>query len=202
MEDSASLSSITDAFSMTAWIRTDVDSTHDTIVQKVGAFRIWKQNSNLMVTLDGVPNITDYIIVSGIIVNDTWLHVAVTYDGRYLAGYVDGVRIRRIRVNDDYVPVSTSSHPLRIGWHSSSPFYRGMLDNVRLYNHTLSDSEVVTNMNDSGLADPLPLVVVQSGIANTAIVVPDSGVQNAAGDMVQLVGLAFDHHRVARVGPA
>lgn len=189
-EDSASLGTITDAFSMTAWIRADVDSTHDTLVWKVGAFHVWKQNSNLMVTLEGVPNVTDYQIVSGAIANNTWLHVAVTYDGRYLAGYVGGVRVRRIRVNDGYVPISTSDQPLQIGWHSSSPFYRGMLDNVRLYNHKLSDSEVITDMDDSGLPDPQPLVVVQSGIATTAIVIPDSaaqGVQDAADELSDCV---------------
>ena len=184
VEDSASLDSIGTAFSVTAWIKADGNSTHDTIVWKVGSYHIWKQNSNLMIALEGVPDGAaipdDNIVVSGIIANNTWLHIAVTYDGRYLAGYVNGVRAKRFRVNNDSIPVATSSQPLRIGWYNSSPSFVGSLDNIRIYDHKLSDIEVVEDMNDDSAGDSQPLVVVQSGVANTAIVIPNT-VSPAAG---------------------
>jgi len=184
--DSASLDSMTSAFSMTAWIKTDASSTTDTIVWKTGAFHIWKSNTNLMVTLEGVSTVADYVIISGVMANNVWQHIAVTYDGLYIAGYVNGTRLRRVRVNSSSAPISTSNQPLQIGWHSSSPFYRGLLDNVRLYNHKLSDTEVVTDMNDNAVSIPQPLVVVQAGAANTAIVIPNSAswtIQNAANEL-------------------
>ena len=64
-DDSASLDTITTGFSLSAWIRPTVDSTHDTIVWKPGAFHVWKQNGNLMVTLDGVAGASDLVIIPG-----------------------------------------------------------------------------------------------------------------------------------------
>ena len=169
--DSTSLDSITSGFTLTAWIKADLDSVRDTIVWKLGAFRVWKEYSNLMVSLDGVGSVTNLVIVSGLIPNGTWLHVAVTYDGKYIAGYVDGVRRRRVWVNDDVVPISASTHPLRVGWYGSEPYYRGSLDNVRLYNHALSSVDVVADMNSDTIPTQ-PLTIVESALAATAIVIP------------------------------
>ncbi|HBG28971.1 MAG: hypothetical protein A2Y10_03415 [Planctomycetes bacterium GWF2_41_51] len=169
--DSVSLDSITSGFTMIAWIKADQSSLRDTIVWKLGAFRIWKSNANLMVTLDGVPNITDYVIMTGLIPNGVWLHIAVTYDGQYLAGYVDGVRKRRVRLNSSSIPISTSNYPLRVGWSGSVPHYCGSLDNVRLFNHALSDTEILADMIDDTVPTQ-PLTIVQSGTASTAIVIP------------------------------
>lgn len=184
--DSASLDGITSEFTMTAWIKADMDSICDTIVWKLGAFRVWKQNSNLMVSLDGVPNVTDYQIISGLVPNGVWLHVAVTYDGQYLAGFVDGARVRRTRVNTSAVPIATSSHPLRVGWYGSEPHYRGSLDNIRLYDNALSTTEVVDDMN-SDTVPTQPLTIVQGGAAMTAIVIPTGAmeVETVAADELQ-----------------
>ena len=169
--DSVSLDGITGGFTMSAWINADLDSVRDTIVWKLGAFRVWKQNANLMVSLDGVPNVTDYQIVSGLVPNGIWLHVAVTYDGRYIAGYVNGVRVRRVRINDSAVSIATSNYPLRLGWYGSEPHYRGSLDNVRLYDNALSTADVIADMN-SEVVPTLPLTIVESALAATAIVIP------------------------------
>lgn len=174
--DSSSLDGITTAFTMSAWIKADMDSVRDTIVWKLGAFRVWKQNSNLMVSLDGVPNVTDYQIVSGLITNGVWLHAAVRYDGRYISGYVNGVRVRHVRVNDTAVSIATSTHPLRVGWYGIEPHYRGSLDNVRLYDNALSTTEVIDDMN-SDIVPTEPLTIVQSELAMTAIVIPTGAME-------------------------
>lgn len=169
--DSVSLDSISSGFTITAWIKADQDSTRDTIVWKLGAFRVWKNNSNIVVSLEGVSTVQNYIIITGLIPNGVWLHVAVMYDGQYLAGYVDGIRKRRVRVNSINVPISTSNYPLRVGWYGSVPHYRGLLDNVRLYNNALSDADVIAD-RDNDIKPTLPLTIVQSGLAATAIVIP------------------------------
>ena len=59
-----------------------------------------------------------------------------------------------------------------MGWYNSGPpHYRGLLDNVRLYNNALSNTEVVADMN-SDTVPTQPLAIVQSGVAATAIVIP------------------------------
>ena len=194
--DSASLDSITTGFTMTAWINCTQDSTRDTIVWKQGAFRVWKSNANLMVSLDGVPTVTNYTLVTGQLPNDTWVHVAVSYDGRYIKAYIDGDREHRVRVNNDPIPIDTSNYPLRIGWYGSVPNYRGTLDNVRLYNHMLSDGDIVIDMNDNNVIVNEPLAIVTGGVPMTAIVYPDAGDPSAAQELqyhlAQATGATLD----------
>ena len=158
--DSASLDSIQSGFSLSCWVYPTADSTHDTLVWKLGAFRVWKQGTNLMVSLDGVGTITNYIVLNGAMVEDTWQHIAVTYDGRYICGYYNGVRKKRVRENDLPVNLTTSNYPLAIGWYNGgTPHFRGMLDNVRLFNHALSATEVIDDITD----DQAPPAVAADG---------------------------------------
>ena len=139
-----------------------------------GPFAFWKLGSNLMVSLDGVGTITDYVVLNGHITEDTWQHIAVTYDGRYICGYYNGVRKKRVRENDTPVNIATSNYPLRIGWYNSgTPHFRGMLDNVRLFNHAISATEVIADMTDDQPVAPSPLKAVWASAAATAIIKPD-----------------------------
>lgn len=171
--DSASLDQVTGGFSMAAWIYVGSAGVTDTIVWKVGAFRIWRQNTNLLVTLEGVSTVSSYQLLSGLLTPDTWMHVAVTYDGTYLAGYVNGVRIRRVRVNSSPISISTSNYPLRVAWNGGAPHFQGKLDAVRLYSHALAVTDVAALM-DTDMWSYTPLTVVQNGLAAAAIVIPNS----------------------------
>lgn len=199
--DSASLDSITTGFTVTAWINCTQNSIRDTIVWKLGAFRVWKSNANLMASFDGVATVTNYTLVTGQLPNDTWVHVAVAYDGRYIVGYINGVRKHRVRVNNDYIPIDTSDYPLHIGWYGSVPNYRGSLDNVRLYNHRLTDGEVVVDMNDNSVPGTEPLDIVSSGVGMTAIIYPDGGDPAAAEELQyhieQATGAVLSLHQEA-----
>lgn len=169
--DSTSLDSITTGFTMTAWIKADQDSISDTIVWKVGAFRIWKNNAALKVSLTGA-NVTDIAVIPGGITNGVWHHVAVTYDGMYITGYLDGVYKRSFQKNVSSVSIATSNNPLYVGWYNSGSYhYRGSLDNVRLYNNALSNAEIIADMSDD-TTPTQPLAIVQSGVAVTAIIIP------------------------------
>lgn len=176
VDDSASLDTITGGFSLTAWIKVASGSTTSTVVSKLGALRVWVQNANLMVTLEGVPNVANYQLISGQIPDDTWVHIAVTYSGTYIAGYVNGTRMSNVRVNNSSVPITMSNYPLLIGLFGST-YYRGSMDNMRLYSHGLSSTEVTADMNRIGFFSSVSLTVVQSGIAKTAIIVPDGALE-------------------------
>ena len=167
-KDSPALNAIAGAFSLTAWIKPEQDSTHDTLVWKSGAFRVWKQNTNLMITIDGVAS--DGIVVPAALVNDTWQHVTVTFDGRYVRGYLNGVYKRRLNALGT---IAYNINPLRIGWYSSTPHFQGIMDNLRLYDHALSSTEILADMNSDAPAAPSPFAIVQSGTVQTAIVTPD-----------------------------
>ena len=192
VEDSASLDTITAAFSFSAWVNPDADSTHDTLIWKAGAFHVWRQNSNLMVTLDGTTGGTDLTVITGALVPGVWNHVIVIYDGQRVKSYLNGAWKRTLSPVTG--AMSTSSEPLRIGWHNGAPFFRGGLDNVCVYNHALSTAERSADMLTDCLPDPTPLTVADGGVAYSAIVIPDStpyeGVTYAAQELQTFVAQA------------
>lgn len=73
-----------------------------------------------------------------------WHHFVSTFDGRYLKLYVDGSPASTSDLGVVCTIKYSYSHPLRIGVDSSAPqqFFRGRIDEVRVYNRTLSDAEV------------------------------------------------------------
>lgn len=75
-----------------------------------------------------------------------WQHVMVTYDGSPTAGgvslYVDGLVVRTGAVPNELSETIKNNVPLHIGMRNSAFSFRGRIDDVRIYNHRLSDQEV------------------------------------------------------------
>ena len=115
-------------------------------------------------------------------VNGIWQHVIVTYDGSRIKGYLNGVYKRSITVPGT---IATSSTSLYVGWHNSTPYFRGCMDNVRIYSHALATAERTADMTGDTFA-AAPLTIVQDGTPATAIIIPDVAtavVQNAASEL-------------------
>ena len=76
---------------------------------------------------------------------NTWSHLALTYDGTMLRLFVNGVQVNSLPVTDG---ITATSGVLRIGGNSVwSEYYRGLIDDVRIYNRALSGTEIQTDMN-------------------------------------------------------
>src|SRR5438045_7067833 len=77
---------------------------------------------------------------------NTWTHLAATYDavtGQSL--YVNGVQVANTSTTGNMI---TSIGPLRIGGNSIfGEYYVGTIDDVRVYNRALSQTEIMTDMN-------------------------------------------------------
>ena len=74
-----------------------------------------------------------------------WTHVAATYDGSTLSLYVNGTLASSLAVSASIV---TSASPLKIGGNSIwGEYFNGLIDNVRIYNRSLAQSEIQTDMN-------------------------------------------------------
>ncbi len=69
-----------------------------------------------------------------------WCHLVATYDGRERGFFVDGVRIGTFASG----PLRPSRNELRIGalGNGSGGFYRGCIDDLRIYDRALSADEV------------------------------------------------------------
>lgn len=73
-----------------------------------------------------------------------WHHLAATYNGTVLRLFVDGVQVARRNVT---TPIRASARPLFIGGNPLwGEFFKGTIDDVRLYNRALSDIEILIDM--------------------------------------------------------
>ena len=71
---------------------------------------------------------------------NTWSHLAVTYDGAVLRLFVNGTAAGTVTVSGS-IPASTG--PLRIGGNAvRSEWFAGQIDEVRVYNRALTQSEI------------------------------------------------------------
>jgi glucose/arabinose dehydrogenase len=75
---------------------------------------------------------------------NTWTHLASTYDGANLRLYVNGTLATTTAVTGAMTP---STGALRIGGNSIwSEWFSGAIDDVRVYNRALAQSEIQTDM--------------------------------------------------------
>jgi hypothetical protein len=74
-----------------------------------------------------------------------WTHMAATYNGSALTLYVNGVAAATQPVSGNIPP---SIGPLRLGGNSIwGEYFAGTIDNVRIYNRALTQSEIQADMN-------------------------------------------------------
>ncbi len=77
--------------------------------------------------------------------SNTWTHLAATYDRSRLRLFVNGVEVTNTAAT---ALISTGTGPLRIGGtNNGSDFFRGLIDDVRIYNRALSAAEIQADMN-------------------------------------------------------
>jgi len=80
---------------------------------------------------------------SGLPVN-SWSHLAVTYNGSTVRLYVNGTLMASTTAPS---PIVTSSGALHIGGSTQlSDFFRGLIDDVRIYKRPLTSTEIRADM--------------------------------------------------------
>ncbi len=76
-----------------------------------------------------------------------WFYYTATYDGQNVKKYINGVLIGTEPFDGD---ISNSTGPLWIGATTDSVFFKGIMDELRIYNYALKPTEVknLYNMRD------------------------------------------------------
>ena len=75
---------------------------------------------------------------------NTWTHLAATYDGATLRLYVNGTQVATRAVTG---ALASSTRALRFGGNAIwSEWFKGLLDEVRVYNRALTAAEVQSDM--------------------------------------------------------
>ena len=78
-----------------------------------------------------------------------WTHVALTYNGSQLRLYVNGVQVASGAASG---AIQSSTSPLWIGGNQPyGEYFKGLIDDVRVYNRALTPAEIQTDMTT-----PLP----------------------------------------------
>jgi hypothetical protein len=76
---------------------------------------------------------------------DDWSHLAMTWDGAHLTLYINGTLVNHRTAEG---MITAGSGPLRIGGNAVlNDWFKGSLDEVRVYRRALSQSEVQSDMN-------------------------------------------------------
>ena len=134
---------LTHAFTLGLWIK-PADLT-------VHRYLVWKWNSNtgyvlhllrstgaVIVQIGDGTNVLGRGTRSTVPLNE-WSHVVTTFDGEYLRIFLNGVVDTSMRTPD--ATISENDQPLQLGL-ATEQGYRGVIDEVRIYNRALSEAEV------------------------------------------------------------
>ncbi|PYQ77748.1 MAG: hypothetical protein DMG01_13865 [Acidobacteria bacterium] len=80
---------------------------------------------------------------------NTWTHLAFTFDGTTLKLYMNGALVRTSNINgSNSGAITTSAGALRIGGNAVfGEYFRGIIDEVRLYNRPLTAADIQVDMN-------------------------------------------------------
>ena len=70
-----------------------------------------------------------------------WQHVAVTYDGQLVKFYYNGTKVTQVEAVQ--MTALSSSYIGSYGGGASERFFLGSIDEVRLYDRALSDSDML-----------------------------------------------------------
>ncbi|MBX9769102.1 MAG: hypothetical protein K2X47_17635, partial [Bdellovibrionales bacterium] len=92
---------------------------------------------------------TEYSSIGGPIPTaNTWQHLAMTYDGSNIRIYSNGTLGNSTAQTGN---IDTSTGPLRIGGNSvwTTESFNGLVDEVRIYNRALSQTEIVNAMSEA-----------------------------------------------------
>lgn len=141
-----------------AWCRFNSFGAFNVVVSKPQNGPIWTSpyfsyllSVNSSNTFEvGVGPSSGYVAntVSYSFATNTYYHLAMTYDGSRIKGYINGINV----LDNAYaITINYAAFPLLIGSsYGSSPFgetVNGNISNVNIYNRALSLAEIKTNYN-------------------------------------------------------
>ncbi|HUU20383.1 MAG TPA: LamG-like jellyroll fold domain-containing protein [Sedimentisphaerales bacterium] len=159
VQDSPSLD-MTNAITIAAWINPSWTGNNRIMQKSSGGgdnqYRLLKEwGDNLVFHLPGLS--PDRLEFPGLPPIGKWTHLAATYDGSSMKVYYDGVVVGE---QDSSGQLGTSDGTLCIGTkHETAPGgdeYNGMLDDIRIYNRALTQSEIKRLGGNPKASGPAP----------------------------------------------
>jgi len=123
--------------SLMAWIKIDATASgNQTIVGQDGFYIQLNSDKSITAYANG------YTLTNGAALNtDQWIHVGTTYKNGSFILYINGLGIANNSSVTGGLPADTSSFTLGRKPDTNSNYFKGYLDEVRLFNKALSENE-------------------------------------------------------------
>jgi hypothetical protein len=144
--DSNSLD-LSSSFTLSAWVNPSSTSTNwNTILVKNDRYHLFSNVTGSACT-DGSPlggfstTQMNYVCPSSPIPLNTWTHLTLTYNGSVLTLYQNGVGVATSNVSGT---LSSGTETLQIGGNKYGQYFKGLIDEVRVYSRALSGTEIQT----------------------------------------------------------
>jgi hypothetical protein len=141
---------LTTAMTLEAWVYPTINSGVRDVLIKEGAgvdlYNLYHRNGSGRPEGNAFVGGTNQFAQgpSSLTIN-TWTHLATTYDGTNLRLFVNGTQVSSFAVSG---VITTSTGALRIGGNSLwGEWFRGRIDDVRIYGRALTQTEIQTDMN-------------------------------------------------------
>jgi hypothetical protein len=138
-------------FTISAWIKRGAGSTDTSIISKRDNpftegydFKINSTNQFEVVWKNGT---THTITSTTVIPQDEWHHVAIIYSGGTANLYIDGVLDKSVSSLTDPVNTTQSFYIAAAGKNTPTAFFKGNIDEVRVWNTALSENQLRYVMN-------------------------------------------------------
>jgi hypothetical protein len=131
---------LTGAISITCWVNPSVLTGEAAFAGLDTGYSFKAHATGVRFT---TPGILDHSSTNLVLETGTWQHVAVTFQpGQEVAFYLNGVETDRFTASS----INAGTGPFRIGSNQWSENLNGMIDEVRIYNHILTESEILAAM--------------------------------------------------------
>ncbi|WP_235908569.1 putative Ig domain-containing protein [Roseiconus nitratireducens] len=155
---------LSDSFTIEAWVYPTGPGSHASaggiIVNKEGEYEIARFTDGTLqwAFANASPGWT-WISTGAVIPEDTWTHVAISYQNGQVSSYLNGSLVHEYSGSGSIGDVSSGADDFRIGGRQSADqFFQGRIDDVRVWNLARSGAELAASKDaelsgtESGLA--------------------------------------------------
>jgi parallel beta-helix repeat protein len=125
-----------------------------------------------------------FIKTSGPLNDNKWHHVVLTYDGSILRLFIDNVL--SASASSAKGPDKASTAPFRIGANSraNDSFFKGQIDEVKLWSRALSIQEISDHYGFAGInSSTIGQLLYMNGVSHTRIPIANAGAGLTANEM-------------------